>query len=194
MADSKIPAFDCTFPQHWAARILPARPLILPSSHYTYPAIAEEVEKGALEVWVEPSGQASFLATCALGFRDPAVPTGLWSMPHPNWLCAVSGGYVYLIDTTCPETFHFLPWRPALAILGCSSHNETGQPDLRLFVGHHAILAWGKDGKAWQSDRLSWEGVTVHAIAGGILTGTGWDLLTDKDLPFRLDLNTGKKL
>ena len=43
-----------------------------------------------------------FLATCALGFNDPAVPTGLWSAPNPGELCSVSGGYAYLIDTTAP--------------------------------------------------------------------------------------------
>jgi hypothetical protein len=65
---------------------------------------------------------------------------------------------------------------------------------LILFVGHHSILAWGRDGEAWESDRLSWEGVTVDRIEENILHGHGWDLMTDKDLPFALDLKTGKRL
>ena len=73
--------------------------MILPSRHYVYPAIVEEVERGALEVLVQlvqpgsPEG-LPFLATCALGFRDPATPTGIWSCPDPDWLCAVSGGFM----------------------------------------------------------------------------------------------------
>src|SRR5580658_5833517 len=145
------PTFDGSFPHHWQAEILAARPLILPSRHFVYPMQAEEVERGALEVLIRPSpakeeshsvkgtgfspyinsqreerasapeGSFSeglsvepFLATCALGFRDPAVPTGLWSMPNPNEICAVAGGYAYMIDTTAPEHFKMIAFRPVL--------------------------------------------------------------------------------
>jgi hypothetical protein len=71
-------------------------------------------------------------------------------------------------------------------------------PDLRnellLLAGHHSILAWGRDGEAWESDRLSWEGITNLRVEDDTLRGDGWDLMTDKDLPFALDLNTGKRI
>ncbi len=143
--------------------------------------------------YIETVPPEPFLATCALGFRDPAMPSGVWPMPHPDWLCAISGGYAYLVDVTQPEHFIFLRYRPVLAILDFvpESAPESG---LLLFVGHHTILAWGRDGEAWESDRLSWEGVTVERIEDGILHGTGWDLRTDKDLPFALDLRTGRRI
>src|SRR6202167_6737950 len=92
------PIVDLSFPHCWEAELLAARPLILPPRHFVYPRDAEEVERGALEVLVHPHGAPaqrslnaqSFLATCALGFRDPAVPTGLWCAPKPGELCAVS--------------------------------------------------------------------------------------------------------
>src|SRR6202034_3462353 len=102
------PTFDGPFPHNWTAEILPQRPMILPSRHYVYPGAVEEVERGALEVLVQPEGDSPaepFLATCALGFRDPATPTGIWAMPDPDWLCAVSGGYAYLINVFEPERF-----------------------------------------------------------------------------------------
>jgi hypothetical protein len=78
------PVVDLSFPRRWEAKILAARPLILPPRHFVYPREAEEVERGALEVLIRPGGEGAhpFLATCALGFRDPAVPTGLWSAPN----------------------------------------------------------------------------------------------------------------
>ena len=98
------PTFDGSFPHKWTAEILPQRPMILPSRHYVYPGAVEEVERGALEVLIRPEGASEpFLATCALGFRDPAAPTGIWAMPDPDWLCAVSGGYAYLVDVTAPD-------------------------------------------------------------------------------------------
>jgi hypothetical protein len=65
---------------------------------------------------------------------------------------------------------------------------------LLLFVGHHSILAWGRDGEAWESEKLSWEGITNLSIEGRILRGEGWDLMTDKNLPFSLDIETGRRL
>jgi hypothetical protein len=127
-----------------------------------------------------------FLATCALGFRDPVVPTGLWSTPNPDELCAVSGGYAYLINTTAPERFTMIEYRPVLKILPAPAVG------LLLFVGHHSILAWGANGKAWQSEKLSDEGVTLEDLDGPILRGLGWNMRTDKETPFALDLQTGR--
>jgi hypothetical protein len=193
--------FDSTFQHHWQAEILPARPIILPTRHFVYPRNAEEIERGALEVLVHPIAEqvggtvsessplaSDFLATCALGFRDPAVPTGLWSCPDPDEICAVSGGYAYIINTAAPECFTMIAFRPVLEIRPAPSQN------LLLFVGHHAILAWGSDGQAWQSEKLSSEGLTVGAIEGQNINGIGWDMMTDKETLFAIDLRTGMRL
>lgn len=204
------PTFEGCFPHHWTAEILPNRPMILPSRHYVYPSQVEEVERGALEVLIQHRSDGQpFLATCALGFRDPSAPSGIWSMPHPDWLCAVAGGYAYLIDVTDPRKFTMVRYRPVLDVL-CylpeDLDNSSDQGDktperlafstdsFLLFVGHHTILAWGRNGEAWESDRLSWEGISAIQIEGHTLHGQGWDLLTDKELPFALDLRTGRKL
>lgn len=176
---------NLTFPHRWQAEILAARPLILPPRHFVYPREAEEVERGALEVLMRPDDAQEFLATCALGFRDPAAPTGLWSTPKPEEICAVSGGYAYLIDTANPARFTMLPYRPVLDVRPAPAHN------VLLFVGHHRILAWGGNGQAWESPKLSDEGVTLGAINGDTLRGTGWNLMTDKETPFAIDLRSG---
>lgn len=181
---------DLSFPHRWQAEILAARPLILPRRHFVYPQAAEEVERGALEVLIRPDmpGAQPFLATCALGFRDPAAPTGLWSTPKPEELCAVAGGYAYLIDTAAPERFTMIPYRPVLGI------HSIAQESLLLFVGHQSILAWGRNGKAWESEKLSDEGVTITGIDSGVLRGEGWDMMTDHERSFALDLRGGKRL
>ncbi|HEY0760166.1 MAG TPA: hypothetical protein VGD59_13020, partial [Acidisarcina sp.] len=124
------PLVNLSFPHHWSAEVLPARPLILPARHFVYPEQVEEVERGALEVLVRPeavdarpdlsktaSGTRPFLATCALGFDDPSVPTGVWSCPDPDWLCAVAGGYAYLINARDPTHWQQVEYRPVLVVL-----------------------------------------------------------------------------
>ena len=183
----KSPAIDLSFRHSWQAEILVSRPLILPPRHFVYPAQAEEVERGALEVQVRPESGEVFLATCALGFRDPAAPTGLWSCPRPEEICAVSGGYAYLIDTTAPERFTMLAYRPVLAV------RPAVEEGLLLFAGHRSILAWGCGGQAWESERLSDEGLTIDGIEDGILRGTGWEMRADKEVPFAVDLRSGER-
>ncbi len=187
---------DFTFPHRWKAEILAARPLILPPRHFVYPREVEEIERGALEVMVRPNQRGApgldfetwdpFLATCALGFRDPAVPTGLWSTPNPDEICAVSGGYAYLIDTTAPERFAMIEHRPVLEV------RPALDAGLLLFAGHRSIVAWGREGLAWHSAKLSDEGVTITRIEGSVLHGHGWEMMSDTEKPFALDLNTGR--
>jgi hypothetical protein len=195
------------FKHHWRATILERRPLILPQRRYVYPREADEVERGALELLVTPgspvtsqlraggfpAGSAAhssqpfepFLATCALGFADPLAPTGVWSCPQPTQLCAVAGGYAYLIDTSCPERFEQIAYRPVLAVHAVCDRR------LLLFIGSNAILAYDAGGRAWESPRLSDEGVSVTSIEDGLLRGRGWQLATDQETPFTLDLETG---
>jgi hypothetical protein len=184
------PVVDLSFPHLWQAEILAARPLILPPRHFTYPQAAEEVERGALELLIRPDAPdvQPFLATCALGFRDAAAPTGLWSTPKPVEICAVAGGYAYLIDTTSPERFTMIPYRPVLEI------RPLVEMDLLLFVGHHSIFAWGREGQAWESEKLSDEGVTITGIDGGVLHGTAWEMKSGRESAFDLDLRSGMRV
>jgi hypothetical protein len=181
---------DNSFRHAWQAQILLARPPILPPRRFVYPGEAEEVERGALEVLIHPGAEGSdpFLATCALGFRDPAVPTGIWTSPKANEICAVSGGYAYLIDTTAPERFTMIPYRPVLEV------RAIPEQDLLLFVGHHKILAWSRGGQAWESAKLSDEGVTIGSVDGDVLHGMGWEMMSDKETPFRIDLKSGERV
>lgn len=179
---------DLSFSHSWQAQILRERPLILPSRHYIYPRQAEEVERGALEVMIRPAKAEGFLATFALGFADPAAPSGVWSCPAEESLCAVAGGYAYVIDTRHPERFTHIGFRPVLEVRPLPEHA------LLLFAGHHALLAWGRDGQAWESPRLSSEGLRLDDVRGNQLLGFGWDLLTDREVPFTLDLRTGERV
>jgi hypothetical protein len=179
---------DFSFPHAWQAEILSGRPLILPQRRYIYPHDAEEIERGALEVLVRPASDAPFLATLALGFADPVAPTGVWSCPNADELCAVAGGYAYIVSTAAPEEFTQIEFRPVLHVESVVAHN------LLLFAGSYALLAWGHSGLAWKSERLSSEGLRITGIRGDELHGLGWDLMADREIPFTIDVRTGKKL
>ncbi len=182
-----IPTLNLTFPHRWQATVLARRPLISPAVHFVYPREVEEVERGALELLIRPEAEASeFLATFALGFADPAVPTGVWSCPDPEWLCAVAGGYAYLLNTLKPQIWEMIEYRPVLAITPLLSQ------ELILFSGHQSLIAYGPHGKAWETLRLSWEGIKILEVRDASLKGLGWDLTTDQEFEFEVDLHTGQ--
>ena len=178
-----------TFPHTWTAEILKSPPLIAPARQFTYPRqIAGEEDalaRGALQLLIRPATGGQFLATCALGFTDLSMPTGIHPCPNPDELCAVAGGYAYIIDTLTPESSTHIPLKPVVDVRAIPEHN------LILFTGFHTILAWGSTGEAWHTQRLSWEGIRITGIEGDTLHGLGWNLITDKEVPFTVNLRTG---
>jgi hypothetical protein len=179
-----------SFAREWQAAVLEWPPLIAPARQFVYPRqVAGEEDtlaRGALLLRVRPAAGGEFLATCARGFADLRMPTGVFSCPDPRELCAVAGGYAYIIDTAAPEKSTQIPLRPVVELRPLPGSG------LLIFAGFQSIAAWGTQGLAWQSGRLSYEGLRLTAIEAQELHGFGWDLQTDKEVEFALDLRTGK--
>jgi len=187
MTDETNPAGG--FARTWQADVLKKLPLIAPVHRYTYPLRVpgeeQALARGAFRLLVHPRDGGMFLATCALGFTDPAMPTGVYSCPNPHEMCAVAGGYAYVTDTRHPEHCTHIALKPVVEVRVLVPQR------LLLFIGFHSLVAWGEQGLAWQSARLSWEGLRITGIEGNTLQGLGWNLMTDKEVPFTLDLLTG---
>jgi hypothetical protein len=179
-----------SFAREWRAEVLTRPPLIAPVRQFVYPRqVAGEEDtlaRGALLVMVRPASGGEFLATCVRGFADAKMPTGVFGCPNPREMCAVAGGYAYVVDTAAPETCVQIPLRPVVEVRELVEHR------LLVFVGFQSIVAWGRDGLAWETARLSWEGVRLAGVEGDELRGFGWDLQTDKEVEFVVDLRTGK--
>ena len=186
-----MPSVDSAeaFPHAWRAEVLTKPPLIAPARQFTYPhQVAGEEDalaRGALLVLVHPASGGTFLATCALGFTDASMPTGIYPCPNPRELCAVAGGYAYVIDTAAPERSTHIPLKPVAEVLPLPAHS------LLIFAGFHTLLAWGAEGLAWQTARLSWEGLRIEGVEGDTLRGFGWNMTANKDVEFSIDLRTG---
>ena len=178
------------FPQSWTAEVLRAAPMIAPARQFMYPmSIAGEEEalaRGALQVMVRPRTGGAFLATFALGFRDPSLPSGLFAAPGQDELCALAGGYAYVIDTNEPGQCTLLPQKPVTEV------HVAAEAGLLVFTGFQTLAAWGAGGVRWQTGRLSWEGVRVTEVTATEARGLGWDLMSDTEKEFIVDLRTGE--
>ena len=177
---------DRTFACSWRAERLERPPLIAPARQHVYPLAVEEVERGALLAQIYPDAAQPFLSTFALGFQSPTLPHGLWTCPNPDELCAAAGGYVYIVNTRQPERWQQITYRPVTTIL------PHAQQRLLIFVGFHSLCAWGASGLAWETARLSWEGLRITDVQADTLTGFGWEMQTDTEIAFTVDLRTGR--
>ena len=174
----------------WTVEILKVPPLIAPARQYVWPMRVpgeeDALARGALLLLMRPGTGGSYLVTCALGFSDPSLPTGVWECPDAEEICAVAGGYAYVARASAPETCSMVGLKPVVAVIPAVAAG------VLLFVGFHRIVAWGRGSMAWETARLSWEGVRVVSVEEREIVGFGWDIATDKEVEFRVDLQTGE--
>ncbi|MGH9570705.1 MAG: hypothetical protein ACRD4F_13750, partial [Candidatus Angelobacter sp.] len=122
----------------------------------------------------------------ALGFDSSQVLNAVFSCPDPDSVCVVAGGYAYVVSAIDPAQWLQVEQRPVVEI------RSLADLGLTVFTGFTSITALAAGGIAWTTDRLSWEGIRVTRLADATLEGVAWDALNDHEVPFTVDLNTGK--
>jgi hypothetical protein len=179
--------FDFAFPRNYEVRMLEAPPPVHPVEKlYHYPVELEEGDRSGAYVRVTPQSGPPWVGFFALGFDSDQVVSALCSTPDPGQFCVVVGGYAYLVNAADSAEWMRVDQRPVVDL------RSLPQQGLLLFVGFTSITAVGSSGIAWTTERLSWEGLTITEIDGDKLLGHGWDALADKEVPFEVDLKTGK--
>ena len=178
---------DFTFPRNYQIKILEAAPPIHPLERlHHYPVELEEGDRSGAYVRVTPQEGPGWSGFFALGFESDQVVSALASCPDPDSFCVVVGGYAYVVKASDPTQWFRVEQRPVVDLRALAAQG------ILLFTGFAAMTAVDRAGVAWTTGRLSWEGISITAISGHALRGVGWDALVDKDVPFEVDLQTGK--
>jgi hypothetical protein len=179
--------FDFTFPRNYEVRMLEAAPPVHPIEKlYHYPVELEEGDRSGAYLRVTPQSGPAWVGFFALGFDSDQVVNQVCSTPDAERFCVVVGGYAYVVKASNPDEWLRIEQRPVVDLRVLS------QQGLLLFAGFTSITALGSSGIAWTTERLSWEGLTITEISEDKLLGHGWDAPSDKEVPFEVDLKTGK--
>jgi hypothetical protein len=179
--------FEFTFPKNFDVKVLTSPPPVHPvEMFYHYPVELEEGDRSGVYVRVAPVNGPAWFGFFASGFDSPQVMNAVCSCPSPESVCVVAGGYAYMVKIKNPQQWFRVEQRPVVEL------RTVTEPQLILFEGFTSITAVGPEGVAWTTERLSWEGLRVMQIRGNLLYGFGWDALKDKEVPFEVDLLTGK--
>ena len=179
--------FDFTFPHRYEARMLDGPPPVHPLEKlYHFPVELEEGDRAGSYVRIVPVTGPAWSGFFALGFGSEQVVSAICACPDPDSICVVAGGYAYVVNVTDPAKWLQVEQRPVVDLQVVSG------PSLILFGGFTSITAVGKTGIVWQTERLSWEGLRITRIEDEKLHGFGWDVMSDKEVAFEVDLTTGR--
>jgi hypothetical protein len=179
--------FDFTFPRNYEVRMLEAAPPVHPIEKlYHYPIELEEGDRSGAYLRVMPQDGPAWVGFFALGFDSDQVVNQVCSTPDPERFCLAVGGYAYLVKASAPAEWQRIEQRPVVDL------RVLPQQQLVLFAGFTSITAFSNSGLAWTTQRLTWEGLTITEIEEDKLLGHGWDAVADKEVPFEVDLKTGK--
>lgn len=175
------------FPRHYQIKPLSSAPPVHPIERvYHYPLELEEGDRAGLYARVEPPGRSPWSGFFALGFDSDQAVNAICSCPDPDSLCVVAGGYAYVVSASNPEQWFRVEQRPVTVLRALQ------QQKLILFAGFTSITALGVSGVSWTTDRLSWEGLSIGDVSDNHLHGTGWDAIANREVPFTVDLATGR--
>jgi hypothetical protein len=175
------------FPRNYQTSQLDSAPLVHPlESVYHFPVELEEGDRAGAYLRVVPQRGPAWSGFFALGFNSEQVVNAISACPHPDSVCVSVGGYAYVVNVTDPTNWFQVEQRPVVDL------RVAAEAELLLLTGFTSLTAVGKTGIAWQSEQLSWEGLRITRVEGGKLHGFGWDVISDQEVPFDVDLKTGK--
>lgn len=112
--------------------------------------------------------------------------TGIYSTPNPDRMAVVARGDVYLIDAREPSHHEFIDTKgPVTAVKPIESEG------LLLLSSPWRVTALGKQGRAWQTERLAIDGIRLDEVDNGRLAGVA-DPDDEEPHDFVVDLRTGR--
>lgn len=176
--------FDASFLADYDCEILEELPNRT-SRRYYFPGGTEAGGRGGLMVAVQPHEGEEWLGIFAVGDLSPRGVNAVLSMPHPRQLCVVSRGQGYIVEVTAAREIETISIEPILGVMPA--------PASGLLVMHDfsRVRAYGRDGRAWSTPAISWDGIQLLEVTERAVHGTAWDSPNNCHVPFVIDLATG---
>lgn len=150
-----------------------------------YPGGIEGAGADGLIVRIHPTKGMEWIGIFAFGLLSRHGVSGLYACPRTSWLCVVSRGAGYLVNTSDPREAEQVGLEPILGVLPVPSQNRL------VFHDFTRLAALGETGLAWETPSLSWDGLKEVRVQGKQISGVGWDAGRGQWVPFEVALDTG---
>jgi len=178
--------FHRDFPTSYECSPLSELPGVATDLLYFHPSCSLHANHDGLLVMIEPMNGEPWIGVFEWGSLSPnSSPSGFWSLPNKDHVCAVSRGVAYIVPVADAGKYTVVPLRPICHVLPVPSE------DLIVFGDFTKLSAFGKGGHIWTTPRLSWDGLEISGVEGSRVVGTGWDVPSQMRVGFSVDLETG---
>ncbi|HKB64262.1 MAG TPA: hypothetical protein VKC61_00300 [Pyrinomonadaceae bacterium] len=153
--------------------------------HYYYPGGTTEGGRDGLIVEVSTRSSESWIGTFAFGTISPKGKNGLYAWPDPRILCVVSQGQGYLVWADEPTKSELIRVDPVLDVMSVPAKQ------IVVFANYTQLIAYGKSGPVWVTNRLSWDGLKLTKLNNDYIEGEVWDPRVEANVGFKVDLSNG---
>jgi hypothetical protein len=115
----------------------------------------------------------------------PGGLTGAFGTPSPAVVCIVVEGQGFWIPVGNPSAYELVRSVPIKEVFA-------GGSSLLLFVDSTRLTGYGENGFLWQTEDVSWDGISGIEASSETILGLGWDSPAGRNVPFVVDPKTGK--
>ncbi len=186
VASSMITA-DGSFDSNYCVEVLEEFPPVEEIRRFYFPGASTAGGRDGLVIKVTP-GQLDgepWVGVFAFGLLSPKGVSGVFTCPDPHHICVVARGAGYIVAAANPAQYELVEAEPVLGVYPVASSG------LLVFADYLRLIAYGQEGLAWRTARLSWDGLQIDEVQGSWLRGKGWSSPENRHVAFAVDLRTG---
>jgi hypothetical protein len=176
--------FDARFPALYDCEVLDELPNRA-SPRWYFPGGTQLGGRSGLIVGIQPDVGDEWVGVFAFGDVSMRGVNAVLSMPNSRQLCVVSRGAGYIVDAVSAREIEAISMTPIFAVVPVPAKA------LVLMHDFSRVRAYGRDGLAWSTPAISWDGIEILEVTDTALRGTAWDSPNNKHVPFAIDLATG---
>jgi hypothetical protein len=143
---------------------------------------------GGIWVRIIPRNKSPWMGFFAGQYQSPPAISAIASSPNPLLFCVVSFGTGYIVNAEDPRDWMKVVCFPILDLRSIPS------TQLLLFSDFTKIVAYGPHGKAWHTQDVCWDKLTIQEVTTERVLGSGWNAPKSREMDFEVDLKTGRIL
>jgi hypothetical protein len=132
-----------------------------------------------------PDNGKPWIGIFAFGDILPSGDCQVFPGPGRSHLTVLAKGNAYVVSPNNPDRFICVKSCPVIRALPVPSRK------LMLFHDYTEIVAYNENGLAWETDRISWDGITIENVTEDEVIGEAWDAPNEKYVGFSVDLTDG---
>ncbi|MCL1482098.1 MULTISPECIES: hypothetical protein [unclassified Marinobacter] len=143
------------------------------------------VRRDGVMVKFLPKNGKPWVGIFAFGDMLPKGESQVLSGPGSKHFTIMAEGDAYIASPYNPESIVHVKSCPAIRAIPIPSRN------LMLFHDYTELVAYNEKGIAWETERISWDGIEIDEVTDTKIIGKSWDAPTEKHVKFIVDLIDG---